>query len=68
MLSDDEYTLMEKLESKRVEHRALDETIGQITQIGSVDNLRLQRLKKRKLQLKEEIAHIESILYPDIIA
>jgi hypothetical protein len=47
----------------REEHRDLDEAIA-----PSVDQLRLTRLKKRKLKLKDWIAHLESQLIPDLDA
>ncbi len=50
------------------EHRDLDAGIAAITEKGAFDQLQLQRLKKRKLQLKDEIARVEDNLYPDIIA
>ncbi len=50
------------------EHRDLDDIIGQVTDSGPFDQLQIQRLKKRKLLLKDEIAKLESQLLPDIIA
>lgn len=50
------------------EHRDLDDIIGQVTDSGPFDQLQIQRLKKRKLMLKDEIAKLESQLLPDIIA
>ena len=56
------------LDDLRREHRALDEQITQM-QTGVVsDPLTVRRLKKRKLQLKDQIAKISDQLYPDIIA
>lgn len=60
--------LREKLEELKTEHRDLDIVIEQLSATAPVDFLRLQRLKKRKLALKDQIAQIESILVPDIIA
>jgi hypothetical protein len=57
-----------KLEQLRTEHRDLDEIIGRLTDQGPVDQLQIQRLKKRKLVLKDLIAKLESQLLPDIIA
>jgi hypothetical protein len=52
----------------REEHRDLDEAIARLSENPSVDQLRLTRLKKRKLKLKEWIAHLESQLIPDLDA
>ncbi len=52
----------------REEHRKLDKTIAGLTAQTMSDQLEIQRLKKRKLQLKDEIARLESALVPDIIA
>ena len=57
-----------KLEVLRREHRDLDEAISALTQAVHSDQLRLVRLKKQKLALKDEIARIEDQLTPDIIA
>ncbi len=51
----------------RSEHRDLDTVIARIGE-GTGDQLQLQRLKKRKLRLKDELTWIESRLVPDIIA
>lgn len=63
---DDELTLVKKLEQLREEHRILDETI-KIAQKG-LDQLRLARLKKEKLRLRDQINFIESQLFPDTCA
>lgn len=52
----------------RREHRDLDEAIHALSEKGMGDQLTLQRLKKRKLRLKDLIAQIEDRLTPDIIA
>lgn len=57
-----------ELEHLRHEHRDLDEAIAALDAQGRADPLRLKRLKKRKLQLKDRIAAIEDRLTPDIIA
>jgi hypothetical protein len=51
----------------RSEHRDLDTVIARLDG-SAVDQLQLQRLKKRKLKLKDEIAWLEGRLVPDIIA
>ena len=65
---DEERALVEKLESLRSEHRDLDEAIASMELHPYVDQLQLRRLKKRKLQLKDFIALIESRLIPDLDA
>lgn len=68
MLDEDIEELRRKIETIRTEHRDLDDVISRIGKDGAVDQLRLQRLKKRKLSLKDEIARLENQLVPDIIA
>lgn len=50
------------------EHRDLDDVIGRIAVDPLQNQLQLQRLKKRKLALKDQIAKLENQLIPDIIA
>ena len=50
------------------EHRDLDEAIARLAEDPSVDQLRLTRMKKRKLKLKDWIAYLESQLIPDLDA
>jgi hypothetical protein len=57
-----------KLEALRSEHRDLDEVIDRLIEKPPFDQLQLQRLKKRKLGLKDQIIRLESQLIPDIIA
>lgn len=64
----DRETLKRRLEDLRSEHRDLDDVIARISEEAPFDQIQVQRLKKRKLQLKDEIAKIESLLLPDIIA
>lgn len=52
----------------KTEHRDLDDVIARLAERTPVDQLELQRLKKRKLSLKDRITKIESELLPDIIA
>lgn len=60
--------LLTELQELRRQHRALDEEIAELSETALGDQLRIKRLKKRKLNLKDEIARIEDKLYPDIIA
>ncbi len=64
----DEVVLRAKLAELGQEHRDLDNAIAALTEAGARDQLQITRLKKRKLQLKDEIAKINDRLLPDIIA
>ena len=57
-----------KLEELRSEHRDLDDVIQRLAETSPFNQLQIQRLKKRKLALKDQIAKLESKLLPDIIA
>ncbi|HEX9555835.1 MAG TPA: DUF465 domain-containing protein [Reyranella sp.] len=57
-----------KLEALKSEHRDLDDVIERLLEKPPFDQLQLQRLKKRKLGLKDQILKLESQLIPDIIA
>jgi len=57
-----------QLEHLRSEHRDLDDVIVQLSQDPAPNRLQLQRLKKRKLLLKDQIARLKSGSIPDIIA
>jgi hypothetical protein len=50
------------------EHRDLDSVIERLGEVLPFDQLKLQRLKKRKLFLKDEMAKLRSRILPDIIA
>ncbi len=58
----------QRLDQLRAEHRELDERIAGMAVVSAYDQIELQRLKKRKLRLKDEIARLESDSLPDIIA
>jgi hypothetical protein len=64
----DEVAARAKLAQLTQEHRDLDAAIEALSHGGSADLLQLSRLKKRKLQLKDEITEINNGLLPDIIA
>ncbi len=65
-LSEDE--IISRLEVLRLEHRDLDDVIGRLESDAVANRLQKQRLKKRKLVLKDEIVSLEAALHPDIIA
>ena len=56
------------LELLKTEHRRLDAEIDALLTLGSVDQLEIARLKKRKLMLKDEIQALNDRIVPDIIA
>lgn len=56
------------LEELRVEHRDLDDVIEYLEQTGHPDRMKVRRLKKRKLKLRDMIAQLESRLIPDLDA
>ena len=60
--------LPQRIEDLKGEHRALDQELRSMADDPLVDDLQIQRLKKRKLFLKDSIAHLESSLLPDITA
>ena len=64
----DEVSLRARLAALTQEHRDLDAAIDALSDTNPGDQLALSRLKKRKLQLKDEIAEINTALLPDIIA
>ena len=57
-----------RLAALRIEHRDLDVAIDALRSMAAPDQLQLARLKKRKLRLKDEIAVLEDLKIPDIIA
>lgn len=64
----DTEALLHRIEELKVEHRDLDEAIAALVASGHADEIRLKRLKKRKLQLKDMISKLEQQLVPDIPA
>lgn len=67
-MSLDKEKLQEQLNTLQMEHRDLDEAILRLTETPVHDMIALQRMKKRKLILKDMIIKIESMLIDDIIA
>ena len=57
-----------KIVELQTEHRDLDEVIDRLLESALHDQLQVQRLKKRKLQLKDQISKLGTQLVPDIIA
>jgi hypothetical protein len=60
--------LRERLLQIKQQHRDLDMAIASLEASGTAEPLQLRRLKKQKLQLKDQIGMIEDQLLPDIIA
>ena len=68
-LSEDDRALLQaEFERLSQEHRDLDAAIDALLQLGAGDRLQIQRLKKRKLALRDRLAFLEDQLTPDIIA
>ncbi len=68
MDAEERATLTAELEHLRQEHRDLDTAIEALLHLNTVDRLQVQRLKKRKLILRDRMAFVEDQLTPDIIA
>lgn len=64
----EEQDIRSELVHLRQEHRDLDFAIAALVETGRGDHLTLQRLKKKKLAIKDRITHLEDSLVPDIIA
>ena len=65
---DEDEVLRVELEVLKHEHRDLDDAVRALQERGTADMLTMQRLKRKKLALKDQIAAIEDRLFPDIIA
>ncbi|MBV9063507.1 MAG: DUF465 domain-containing protein [Alphaproteobacteria bacterium] len=68
MTEAEEEPLRARLAQLMQEHRDLDAAIAAMGEQGVNDQLQITRLKKRKLQLRDQITRIEDALLPDIIA
>jgi hypothetical protein len=60
--------IRQRLQALEIEHHDLDDVIGRLVGDPVQDRLQLQRLKKRKLLLKDQIQRLRARLIPDIIA
>ena len=65
---EDDEVIRKRLSDMRIEHRDLDDVIAHLAENPFVDQVQMRRLKKRKLQLKDQIARLESMLIPDLNA
>jgi hypothetical protein len=68
MHAPDGEVLRQRIDQLHLEHRDLDDVIARLSQNAVQDQLQLQRLKKRKLHLKDQISQLERQLTPDISA
>ncbi len=68
MEEEDANQLRQRIAELRIEHRDLDEAIHRLAEDPKADQLRLRRLKKRKLLLKDTMARLSSLLIPDLDA
>jgi len=57
-----------EVERLRLEHHDLEAAVEALLMVGAVDQLQIQRLKKRKLLLRDRLQHLEDEITPDIIA
>ena len=60
--------IRQRLTALEIEHHDLDDVIGRLVIDRALDQLQLQRLKKRKLLLKDQIQRLRARLIPDLIA
>lgn len=68
-LTEDELNdIRRRLYELKIEHRDLDDAIEHLIATGTFQELKIKRLKRRKLQLRDTIARLEDTLIPDILA
>lgn len=68
LTEEEKHRLEHRLFEIKQEHRDLDDVINRLLLTPDVEELQLKRFKKRKLALKDNIAKLENLLIPDIIA
>jgi len=68
LAAEEEDVIRREIADLRQEHRDLDAAIALMAESGGTDIIRVQRMKKRKLALKDRITRLEDRLLPDIIA
>ena len=61
----DDIVLFKQLDELKEQHRQLDAEIRQMQLLGAADEMQIARLKKRKLQLRDQIMTLEVEIYPD---
>ena len=67
-MSDEIEAIKAQIAQMQIEHRDLDIAIQKLQEDPAYDQLRLTRMKKRKLQLKDNISRLQSMLIPDMPA
>ena len=68
MTDDERGAFQAEVDRLREEHRDLDAALQALLDLGRVDQLQVQRFKKRKLALRDRLAYLEDQMTPDIIA
>jgi hypothetical protein len=68
MAGQDDQEIRQSLTTMKLEHRRIDEEIAELLEAVESDQLKISRMKKQKLTLKDEIRQLEDRLMPDIIA
>jgi hypothetical protein len=68
VISEDIKSIQQRVLELQTEHRDLDDVVSALSQNVVADQLLLQRIKKRKLQLKDQIGRLKSKLIPDLDA
>ncbi|MBE87934.1 MAG: hypothetical protein CMM76_00670 [Rhodospirillaceae bacterium] len=65
---DDQQAILIKIKELKATHRDLDDAIARVAESPPFDQVTLQRLKKRKLAIRDQLGRMENKLIPDIIA
>lgn len=65
---DEELQLIKKLETLNLQHKELDQMIDALNAEKTKDDFQLHRLKRERLQVRDEISKLQDAIYPDIIA
>ncbi len=68
LFDDERRAFQAEVDRLREEHRDLDAALQALLDLGRVDQLQIQRFKKRKLALRDRLAYLEDQVTPDIIA
>jgi hypothetical protein len=68
MTEEEANQIRQELSRLRQEHRDLDSALDALVETGRGDHLTIQRLKKKKLAIRDRLKHLEDKLVPDIIA
>ena len=68
VVSEEDKSIQRRILELQTEHRDLDEIVDKLSSAKDVDQLLVRRMKKRKLQLKDQITRLKSKLIPDLDA